>query len=218
MPGGGYIHTARERDRTVRRVVVPAILLMREGAIELFACGEGGKDHESIFRVEADVSQLDLALVLIGLEKGVTPDRTRGEGGNARREGDRVAVLVQWEENDRTITRWSHDLILDTQTGRPMPRRGWTFLGAIDELVDPITGRPIGRHILLAARSRSIVTTFRDVTSILDNPISETAEDDTRYVPNAELLPEVGTRVRIIFRAPFDGELEPDPAPAPEDK
>lgn len=203
MPGGGYIHTAREGGHEVRRVVVPAALLMREGPIELFACGEGGKDHESIFRIEADVQQLDLALVLIGLRKGPTPDRADEQ----RRTGDRVAVLAQWEEGDRTVTRWSHDLILDTRTRQPMPRCGWTFVGTIAEIMDTVTGRPTGRHILLAAQSRSVVTTFRDTTSILDNPLSEPAADDERYVPNTELLPSAGTRVRLIFRAPFEGEL-----------
>jgi hypothetical protein len=45
------------------------------------------------------------------------------------------------------------------------------------------------------------VTTFRDKTALLDNPLEE-AVDDTLFGANYMILPKPGTPVRIIFRSP----------------
>jgi hypothetical protein len=49
------------------------------------------------------------------------------------------------------------------------------------------------------------VTTFRDRSALLDNPLPE-AEDDTQFAANYAILPKSGTPVRIIFRPPTEAE------------
>lgn len=206
IPGGGYVHRERRPDGSeVRRVVLPAVLLLREGPIELFACAEGGKEYESLFRLVCDVGALDIALTLSGLSKGPTPDAA----GPDAREGDRALVFVQWTLPDGSAcTVSSHDLVLDAHRQAAMPRTGWTYVARVTELIDTFTGEHTGRLLLTATRSRSLITTWRDDGSaILQNPLVPDALDDARYNAYTERLPEAGTRALVILRAPAAEEL-----------
>ena len=89
-----------------------------------------------------------------------------------------------------------------------MPRVGWTYVGAWMEIPDP--ANPKGKKkdkVLAAANSRSYVTTFRDRSALLDNPL-EDAIDDTIFSANYMILPRTGTPVRIILRTPTDAEVK----------
>jgi hypothetical protein len=52
-----------------------------------------------------------------------------------------------------------------------------------------------------------VITTFRDVTALLDNPLPE-AEDDTLFAANYMILPRSGTPVRVIIRVPSTAERD----------
>jgi hypothetical protein len=56
-------------------------------------------------------------------------------------------------------------------------------------------------RILAASGSRSLLTTYRDPSTLLDNPLMD-AVDDSLYVANYMVLPSSGTKVRVILRAP----------------
>jgi len=40
-----------------------------KGLVELFGCGDGGKEHETVIRLDANVQALDLALTSAGLKR-----------------------------------------------------------------------------------------------------------------------------------------------------
>ena len=87
------------------------------------------------------------------------------------------------------------------QRQKPMARVGWTYVGALLSLPDPAA--PSGKtfRVLAATGTRSLLTTFRDGTTLLDNPL-EDAVDDTLFIANYMVLPKVGTKVRVILRPP----------------
>jgi hypothetical protein len=205
--GNGFIFERKdEKGRKVAGVVVPGIVLVTRGLVELFGCGEGGKEHETILRLECDVQSLDLALTSAGLKRGKLPSKSDlSEAG----QGSRVIALVQWTgEDGKTVSHRSEDLVVSTRRQAPMPRVGWTYVGAWGDVPDPASPKGEKKHkVLKAANSRSYVTTFRDSSALLDNPLEE-ATDDTIFAANYMLLPRSGTPVRVIFRTATEAELK----------
>jgi len=205
IQGGGFIFERRDTDnKRISGLVVPGIILVNRGLVELFGCGEGGKEHETVIRLETNVQALDLALTSAGFKRGKLPTKT---DLTIQDQGSRVLILVQWLDKDgKLVTHRSEDLVISMRRNSPMPRVGWTYVGHWMEVADPTSPKGEKKHKVLAATgSRSLVTTFRDRTSLLDNPLEE-ATDDTLFGANYMLLPKSGTPVRVIFRSPTAAE------------
>src|SRR5438132_1471982 len=63
IQGGGFIFERRDSDgKRIDGLVIPGVIMINRGLVELFGCGEGGKEHETIFRLESNIQGLDLAL------------------------------------------------------------------------------------------------------------------------------------------------------------
>jgi hypothetical protein len=202
LPGGGYQYEKRVKEVIESGVVVPGRILMNRGVIELLACAEGGKEHESVLRIDCDIQALDLALRLSGYKNGPVPEAL-GEEGN---QGQRLVALVQWKSGEKTVTYRAEDLVISVKRRGPMPRVGWTYVASFVEVDNP--GAPKKKTPVLAATgTRSLITTWRDPSSILDNPLPD-AVDDTAFAANHVVLPDAGTRVAVILRAPTKGEQE----------
>ena len=221
LNGGGRIYY---RDRMI---ALNGVSLLQRGPIELFACTEGGKDHESVVRLRCHPEALNLGLILLRLKNGPPPAKL---GVPAVPQGDRVIVTIEWRGKDgAVVARRAEELIRRVDREETMPFVGWTFIGSqfLPEL-DPQNGQPVpGRTIFAATRYRSIITTWRDGTTILDNPLPE-AEDDSLYVVNVDRIPPPGTKVRVVLRPPTEAERKeiadveaklaaaPPPPPAPK--
>ena len=205
IQGGGFIFERRDADsKRITGLVVPGLVLVNRGLVELFGCGEGGKEHETVIRLETNVQALDLALTSAGFKRGKLPSKT---DVNLQDQGSRVLILVQWLDKDgKLVTHRSEDLLVSIRRNTPMPRVGWTYVGHWMEVADPTSPKGEKKHKVLAATgSRSLVTTFRDRTALLDNPLEE-AVDDTLFGANYMLLPKGGTPVRVIIRTPTAAE------------
>jgi len=201
LKGGGYLF---EREDGVEGVAVPGMVLLDNGLIELFACGIGGKEHESVLRLECDIHSLDSALTLAGFQRG----RIEGSKRQKGRVGDRLIALVQWKTTDGGVTTHrAEDLIIHAGRQTPMPRIGWVYVGRWYEANDPMSSPKNKKtyKILMAASTRSLVATWRDESALLDNPMPD-AEDDSLYYANPVPLPPPGTKVMLILRAPSDKE------------
>ncbi len=203
--GGGYLFERKDAaGKRVSGVVVPGTIMVTRGLVELFGCAAGGKEHETVLRIECDMQSLDLALTSAGFRRGNLPANTDlKEAG----QGSRILILVQWNDRDGTLRTFrSEDLIISRLRNAPMPRVGWTYVAKWAEVEDP--GAPEGSkrpRVLIAQNSRSGVATFRDSGALLDNPLQE-AVDDTLFMANYMILPLPGTPVRVIFRAPSQAE------------
>jgi hypothetical protein len=205
IQGGGFIFERRDSDnKRIGGVVIPGVIMVNRGLVELFGCGEGGKEHETVFRLETNVQALDLALTSAGFKRGKLPPKTDISLAD---QGTRVLILAQWLDKDgKLVTYRSEDLVISMRRNSPMPRVGWTYVGHWMDVADPTSPKGEKKHKVLAATgSRSLVTTFRDRTALLDNPLEE-AVDDTLFAANYMLLPRPGTPVRIIFRTPMAAE------------
>lgn len=206
IQGGGYLFERKDPEgKRVSGVVIPGLILVTRGLVELFGCGEGGKEHETVVRLETSVQALDLALTASGFTRGKLPAKTDLTIAD---QGSRVLILIQWldQVSGKLVTHRSEDLVVSIKRSYPMPRVGWTYVGHWMEVADPTSPKGDRKYkVLAAANTRSYVTTFRDKSALLDNPLEE-AVDDTVFAANYMVLPRSGTPVRVIFRTPSVAE------------
>jgi hypothetical protein len=202
---GGYQFDLKQRDGSRRTgAVVTGKILLDRGLIELLGCGEGGKEHESVVRLDCDIQALDHALQLSGLKRGKLPEKL---GADQPDQGARVVILLQWKKDGKTVTHRAEDIIIGSKRQKTMPRVGFTYVGTWAEVQDPASGNKKTYRVLAATGSRSLVTTYRDPSALLDNPL-EDAMDDTLFAANYMLLPPSGTPVKVILRGPTADEAK----------
>lgn len=186
-------------DAEKRRITCPGRINMdRGGPIELLACTDRGKLHETILVLDVEPLHLQLALLLLDLKMGRNPAVQYPEGSSEseRDPGDTVAIRVRWERKAEgegeaeTIEHPAHDLLYNVKKERPMQPARWAFIGS--------------RHVrgrFGAKVTGSLVVTYHDPLGVLELALEE-VNSDIWYEANARVIPEVGTKVEMIIQAP----------------
>ncbi len=175
-------------DGNARKVSLPGWVNMREGVVELFACAPHGKTHESVLVLDVEPYHFQVALLLIGLEaKG----GLEFQGDPRSPQGDPVDIFVEWVDPDNGERKSSRaeDLIYNVKDNEPMTHTHWVFAGS-----------RIRDGVFAAQVDGSLVTTYHDPNTIIDNPLP-TGGDDTYYEANRLILPPVGTTVQVTIKA-----------------
>jgi hypothetical protein len=167
---------------------------MQKGLIEVFACAPGGKTHESVVVLDCVPSALHAGLLVLGLNPGKPSDEGT-EGDDKRPTGDGVIIEVRWKgSDDKAHTVRAEDWIWDGKNKRPMPHVDWVFTGSF---MQPVPGNP-EKFTYAANFIKSLVTTYQDATTILDNPLPS-GGDDTVYYANENAVPPVNTPITVSF-------------------
>lgn len=172
-------------DKDQGCLYLPAAVNMNQGVVELLACGTMGKRHESVLVVDAEPMHIQVGLLLIGLEPG---GGLSYQGDPRTPEGDSVWIWVEWKDDDEWRLMRAENLVFDYTRQAPMEPTHWVFSGS--QVVE-------GRFV--ASIEQSIVTTYHDPYTIIDNPLLGGA-DDTVYGANKSILPEVGKEMVLIFK------------------
>ena len=178
-----------------QRLEIAGWVNMQNGLIEVFACAPQGKTHESVVVLDCVPSGLHAGLLALGLEPG-SPAGIAEDGSYRAPTGDPVEVEVRWRDpsGGERVAR-AEDWIWDEKLQQTMPRAAWVFTGS---LLQPVPGS--GDAVSFAADYvKSLVTTYHDSTSILENP-SEDGTDDNLYFSNDKAVPQVGTPITATFR------------------
>lgn len=172
-------------DQNQGFVSIPAKVAMKEGLIELLLCAKWGRVHETVFTTEAYPVHLQTALLLLGLKFG-SPVEFSGDSKTPM--GDNTEISVEWGSGaDKKVVRIEH-FALDNRKKSEVEDINWVF-----------TGSQFVGGVFFAQQEGSIITTYRDPNTMFDNPLPEGA-DDTVYVANSKIIPEVGTEVTIYFK------------------
>jgi len=211
--------------RTQKRIEVRGAVAVQRNLIELFACAEGGKAHESVLVLDMRPSNLNIALKLLGLDDGgqskvkrmvqfrkdgkiveeereVVEENGPNYRGDPRRpEGDRVIVTIRWEDEkgEKHEVR-AEDMIFERARNRSMPHAGWIYTGSRFAM-NPLTKR----EEIIADHSKTIMTTWHDPDAILDNPLPD-GRDDEVYFANPNKVPPRGTPIVMEIRVPTEEE------------
>lgn len=179
------------------RVSIPGRVILRQGALEFLAVFPGGKQHESILRLEgrpeseeARVEGLGAALnsclQALGLRPG-TPLRILPGGRTLPAKGSPVHIAIEWEEGGKPVRVRAEDLLWDRERNRAMETGKFIYVGSwfdTDGYVPDLCGDAVAVY--------SVSTCVVD----LDDP---RAANDTVFLPCTPRIPEEGTPVRVVF-------------------
>lgn len=195
-------------DAAARTVRCRGEVNMSEGGpIELLACTESGKVHESIFILDLNPLDLQVALLLLDMQLGRNPDCEYYEDDpdRLRDPGAEAVLTVEWGaadaegEPERRRER-AERFLYDVEKKRVLEDVKWVFIGS--RMVEGRFGAELGG---------SLIATYRDPLAILElrHP---TVNDDIWYETNKELCPPVGTPVELVIEAPVESDEEDDDA------
>jgi len=207
FPGGGRCYPAERRIEIDGVAVYPT-----HAPIELFACAQHGKEHESVLALSCIPQDVHFALLIFGLRDDTEFPGQKGPqtlGDPAKPVGDRVIVSVQWELDGKQVKVRAEELLTygPPRDRRTMPQVGWTFAGSERwERVDPDTNLRTGETIYMANRERTLVSTYHDPSAVLDNPLVS-GGDDRMLHPNFDRLPPRGTKVTLVLEVPDEATV-----------
>ena len=179
-------------DWAARTVEVDAHVVLREGALELFACSPRSREHESILAVDARPMHIFQAMGLIGLEPGkpVRLDETSDRWLTPT--GQRLDLHVRYERGGKPrafpIDRW----LASADAGRPVPRIDWVFAGS----------RTFDSGRFGADVDGTVICLVDFDTAMIAVGALHSADNDLLWVhANAKEIPPVGTQCTLLIRA-----------------
>jgi hypothetical protein len=180
-------------DFRVPQVEVDCEIVLRQGALELFAYSRAQvpKEHETILRTNVQCDRVYEALGLIGLVPGRPMRYDMKTKTVELPSGDRVAVIVRYEQGGQAREHSACEWMLDAATKKPMAQTHWLFTGSRRE--------EGGR--LAANVEGTLVTVVDFPTSLLGLPASHSESDSQLWLmANTEVLPPIGTPVTLLLR------------------
>ena len=175
-------------DTSKREITIPGEINKKVGAdtnIEFLACGKLGKTHESILIIDAEPIHILTVLGALELDAGMNLSI---EGDPRTPTGSSVEIWVEWNQDDKVISRRARELLWNAFKDQPMQETPWIFTG----------GRLINNQ-WTAQKFHSIIAVYRDPDSIFNHPLP-TGTDDRTYRVNTDVVPPKGTKIRLIVR------------------
>ncbi|EMI19762.1 putative secreted protein [Rhodopirellula maiorica SM1] len=205
-------------DRELNRVYIDGYVAIDRGALEMFACPVGSKEHESIVAVVAKSSEVHAALLVVGAKTGTTAMFTPNFVPPT---GQAIRVWVSWRDKQgkfhiEDARRW----VQDTESKKSV-EADWVFAGS-GFYRDEEDGREYYR-----ADGGDMICVSNFSTAMMDLSLASSADADSLlFRPFEGRVPERGTPVRLILvpiPVPTDGpakELtaEQDPNVKPKEK
>ncbi|MDM8007679.1 MAG: YdjY domain-containing protein [Phycisphaerae bacterium] len=172
-------------------------VVLREGALELFACSPLTREHESIVCIDARPLHVFQALGLIGLTPGRPSDFDPDTGRYYPASGDPVEIDVQYLQNGRIrrepIERWMRRAKPGDKpgSGSDLEPQPWVFAGSYATENGTFAADPEGTVI-------SVVDFGSSIVALQDYHSDSNAE--LWLVPATERVPPLYTRCTLILR------------------
>ena len=195
-------------DRKSNRVYIDGYVAIDRGALEMFACPVGSKEHESIVAVVAKSSEVHAALLVVGAKTGTTAMFTPNFVPPT---GQAIRVWVSWRDKQgkfhvEDARRW----VQDTESKESV-EADWVFAGS-GFYKDEEDGREYYR-----ADGGDMICVSNFSTAMMDLSLASSADADSLlFRPFEGRVPERGTPLRLILMpipVPTDG---PPPELTPE--
>jgi hypothetical protein len=163
-----------------------AAVNMDKGLLEYLIVGNGGKTHESLLRAEIEPYNLQIALLMIGLEGTMNP--LSAQGDSRLPTGDPITIWVKWEKNGKIENLQVDKWVADKNAGNAPTTMNWVFTGSI-----------ISNGVFMAQVEKSIAAIYHDPIALIDNTSKEGASDEIWFV-NEKEVPPAGTKVTVTIR------------------
>ena len=195
-------------DSKNKQVILDGYVAMTDGPLEMFACPEGTKEHESIIGTLARSKEVHAALLAVGAMRG-TPVEFLPKFVPAT--GQRIRLWVCYRDKDGNFQaidgrRW----VKKASTGKQM-EPDWVFSGS-GFWKDPESGKEFYR-----ADSGDMICVSNFNSAMMDIPVASSAEaGDLLYLPFTERIPPQGTPLRLVLipiPLPTDKPIKPGSQP-----
>jgi hypothetical protein len=175
------------------RLDIPGEICVQGGLIELFACTERGKTHESVMILFALPYLIHYGLEILGLSES-----SRGDfpGDPDAQTGSLLNITARWKKKgEKEVEYPIYQLILNEKTQSPLEELYWVFNGSLFRY-QPM----IQKEIYMADATGTIITTWSDPHTVIDSthPLKM---DDTVFFANHHLLPPRGTSILLTIRS-----------------
>lgn len=173
-------------DPAKRAVIARGWVNQVIGAIELLACGPGGKAHESVFVLDVNPLDLQTAILLLGVKPGMAPTGL----GAGQPKGTGCDLWVDWQENGRTRSERAERFVFNVENRKVLPKTPWIFTGSVIEDGE-----------FRALTEQSLIATYWDPWAIINLPLTCGSNDEILVV-NTNTVPPLKTPItmRMQFR------------------
>jgi hypothetical protein len=161
----------------------PAEINMDNGPLEVVACTEHGKLHESLLVCDIKPYQLQVALLLLGKEMGNDSLMRNGTKPDTF-SGEQVALFFETENEKIPVNQMIHNV----PRQRVMDSNRWRFSGSYFESNGRFAAEEVG----------SLITTYYDLSAILQNPRDNVFDDTFYVVDTLNVLPK-GTKGYLLI-------------------
>ena len=178
-------------DFAALTVEADAVVVLRQGPLELLACSVGTREHESILAVRNRPLHLFQALGLIGLEPG-SPVRYDAQQQAIPASGSPVAIHIRYPDAGRSHTVPATEWLVEPGTAEPPVGLRWVLAGSF--------GLDDGRFA--ADLEGTVVCLVDFAAALVAVDAAHTASNDELWLAaRTDHIPAVGTRCTLIFTA-----------------
>jgi hypothetical protein len=182
-----------------RELRLPARVELRQAPIEYLLVHETGKTHETVLTTAVSPTAIQVALLLAhhqAASEGLLAKVPAEERSPSWREeppatpgGNRVEILVEWQEQGKQRRARLADWVQNADTRKPPPDlTHWIFNGSL-----------IDERGFVAEHEGSIVAVWLDRAAILNSP-AEGNWDDQRWISLPKNIPAEGTEVTVVIQ------------------
>ncbi|MFW5751385.1 MAG: YdjY domain-containing protein [Planctomycetota bacterium] len=192
------------------RVVMEGVVLVDQGPVdglEVIACLEGGKNHESLVRLFCNRADLTKAAFLAAFDPPDGAPAPEASGQPAR--GTPLRVRLFWQRLDPLTgsSTWmaadASTLVRNRQLRHPYPPLPYVYTGSqfrtVHETLPDGTTQRVERFMLTT--TRSVVVNFDEPDTLLASPFPLSARDDFFEVNSGVRPPPPETPVLVVFEA-----------------
>ena len=178
-------------DTKQSQVILNAKVVLREGVLEMFACTEGTKEHESVISVEPKAFLIHTALLAIGAEPG---QPVQFEPRFIPPSGDQIKITLNWiDDKGKRQTATAQEWVRKVKTKKQM-QLPFVFAGSGFYTV-PDTGR---QRYLAEKGDLFCVSNFG--SAMLDVPIESTQSNEgLLFEPFTERVPKLNTPLQVVL-------------------
>jgi len=177
-----------------RRVLVEAVVCLREGQLEHLLTRKEKKEHEAILSADLDGRDLHKALLLAGGKEG---SPVKFEPKYQPASGSRIQITLQYEEQGKVVTIPAQQWIRGVKTKKDLTH-DWVFAGS-RFVPNPLDATKPDYYL---ANDGDVICVANRASALLDVPVNspnEVGDGDLDYEAHTERIPKVETKVVVIL-------------------
>lgn len=174
-----------EVDKAKARFELSGVLLRVDGPLEFLAVTKGGmKAYESVFELDSDAFEFNLACILIGLD---AKNAKASEYHFDERvvEGDQVSLSLSWLDKGKRVEVKAAEVLLED--GKQVASNDWRYTGSLF--------MPSGHYA--AAESGTLVGFVHDPESIIEHRDGVGLKNYGAITLNKSVIPAEGSKITL---------------------